>query len=454
MDSIQCHASRNIFPFQLMKKLKLLLIEDDLILGESLKERLELEGYQVKWLKNGLSIQQQFNPANFNLIICDLRLPEITGDQIFLMLKEKYADLPPFILFTGFGTISMAVEMLKVGVDDFLTKPLDIPYLIKRIKELVHNKPVIDTKNSIQLSPGVQHIESMLKKLIPHSELITLILGESGVGKEVCAERLHQLSCPDSPFEAINCAALPSELIGSELFGHEKGSFTGAISTHIGAFERAQDGVLFLDEIGDMNLDLQAQLLRVLEQRDFTRIGGSTRIPVKARIVCATNVNLEKLVQLGKFREDLYFRLNAVKIDIPPLRERPEDILWLTNQFIEDNALRSGKGRAPELSQEVKQAILDYHWPGNIRELKNAIDRACIFCDGKELTSELLGLTSPDDANNNLEQTIEQAERKKIIATLADNQYKIQQSADALGISRKGLWQKMKRLNINKDSYN
>ena len=434
-----------------MKKLKLLLIEDDLILGESLKERLELEDYQVQWLKNGLSIQQQFNPAEFNLIISDLRLPEISGDQIFLMLKEKYKDLPPFILFTGFGTISMAVEMLKVGVDDFLTKPLDIAYLIKRVRELVQNHSTMETKDSIQLSPGIQHIESMLKKLIPHSDLITLILGESGVGKEVCAERLHQLSCADSPFEAINCAALPSELIGSELFGHEKGAFTGAVSTHIGAFERAQDGVLFLDEIGDMSLDLQAQLLRVLEQREFSRIGGSKHIAVKARIICATNVNLEKLVQQGQFREDLYFRLNVVKIEIPPLRERPEDILWLANQFIKENALRTGRQQPPELGQPVKQSMLDYHWPGNIREMKNAIDRACIFCEGAELSYELLGLTSSAYHNNNLEHTIEQAERKKIIATLADNQYKIQQSADALGISRKGLWQKMKRLNINKE---
>ena len=436
-----------------MKKLKLLLIEDDLMLGESLKERLELEDYEVKWLKNGLSIQQQFDPTSFNLIICDLRLPKITGDQIFLQLKEKYESLPPFILFTGFGTISMAVEMLKVGVDDFLTKPLDIPYLIRRIHELIDSSPAAEPKNAIRLSPGVSSIEAMLKKLMPHPELITLILGESGVGKEVCAERLHQLACADSPFEAINCAALPSELIGSELFGHEKGAFTGAISAHIGAFERAQDGVLFLDEIGDMNLDLQSQLLRVLEQREFTRIGGSTRIPVLARIVCATNVNLENLVAQGKFREDLYFRLNVVKIEIPPLRERPEDILWLASQFIAENARRSGRDNAPELSQPVKQAILDYHWPGNIRELKNAIDRACIFCEGNELTSELLGLKTSGNASHNLEQTIEQAERKKIIGTLADNHFKIQQSADALGISRKGLWQKMKRLNINKDSF-
>jgi DNA-binding NtrC family response regulator len=430
-----------------MRQLNILLIEDDSMLGESLSRRLELEKYKIKWIKNGQSVLENFNPEKYDLIICDLRLPKTTGDEIYKHLKLTHKFLPPFILITGYGTITQAVEMLKCGVDDFITKPLDIPYLLKRIKELTRHH---ETDDSIQLSPGLKGVESIFQRMVPHPELIILILGESGVGKEVCAARLHQLACPDKPFEAVNCAALPEDLVGSELFGHEKGSFTSAISTRLGAFERAQDGIIFLDEIGDMNLDIQAQLLRVLEQRQITRVGGNTPIPVKARIVCATHVDLEQLVHQGEFREDLYFRLKVVTAEVLPLRERPADIIWLAQRFIEANARRVNRENTPQIDEELKQAMLQYDWPGNVRELKNAIDRACIFCDGDHLTSELLGLVKGQGKPASLDETLEQAERNKILRVLANNEYRIKASADELGISRKGLWQKMKRLDIKR----
>ena len=278
-----------------------------------------------------------------------------------------------------------------------------------------------------------------------------LIRGESGVGKEVLARHLHELLNPEAPFVAINCAALPEQLATSELFGHEKGAFTGASRQHLGAFERAGRGILFLDEIGDMPLDLQSQLLRVIQERRFSRLGGEREYPFEGRLVCATHRDLQKLVLEGRFREDLYYRLNVVQFEIPPLRRRPADILWLAEQFIRENAARVGRSNPPAIDERTRNALLAYHWPGNVRELKNLVDRACIFCDGDTLSPELLGLPAAEPAG--LKRQRQEAERETILQALRLHGGQMQKTAKALGISRKTLWEKMKKLGIDRKRF-
>ena len=430
---------------------RIALIEDDPIVGESLQERLQLENYACDWFPTGREALNGIGQHPYQLILSDIRMPDMDGEQLFDALMQQRTELPPFIFITGYGSIEQAVRLLRKGATDYLTKPLDLPELLARLRDLVKHRPPPETDDD-GIAPGMRPFFQKIPHLAPHPEVVVLIQGESGVGKEVLARHLHETLTPKQPFEALNCAALPESLAGSELFGHEKGAFTNASRQHAGAFERAGSGVLFLDEIGDMSLELQAQLLRAIQERVIQRIGGEKTIPFQARLICASHQNLQQLVREGRFREDLYYRLNVVQFEIPPLRKRPADILWLGQQFIRANAARIGREPPPAIDDRTRDAMLAYEWPGNVRELKNLIDRACIFCESDSLSPEMLGIAIASPTNN-LRSARDEAERERILHALDVNQGHMQKTADMLGISRKTLWGKMKKLSIDKQSF-
>lgn len=395
----------------------------------------------------------QLQTVEHQLIISDIRLPDMDGEALFERLRCKHSALPPVVFITGYGSIDQAVRLLKAGAMDFLTKPLDLPRLLDTIYRLANQPTTLPQTSNTKVSPGMQIFEPLLQRLLSHRETPVLVLGESGVGKEVLAHRLHELANPEAPFVAINCAALPRDLVASELFGHEQGAFTGARSRHLGAFERAADGTLFLDEIGDMPLDLQTQLLRVVQEREFVRVGGTKAHPIAARLVCATHLNLEQAVADGTFREDLYYRLNVMQISVPPLRERPADIVWLAERF---SAAFTDDLTPPfqHHSEDVRQALLAHDWPGNVRELKNSIERACILHGAAGLTSKQLNLPQIDAGmKNSLRSVREDAEHERICSALAANNGQMTATAAMLDISRKGLWQKMKRFGIAREDF-
>jgi DNA-binding NtrC family response regulator len=435
---------------------KIALVEDDPIMGESLSERLRLEGYETLWFTSIKEAIFSLKNTPFNAVISDICLPDGNGEEL-LPIINQLNNPTPIIYITGYGAIDQAVSLLKQGARDYLTKPLEIPQLLKLLSRIRNQKNQIapdSASRSLGVSTAMQELEDKLVRLIEHPQTPILFTGESGVGKEVAAKYLHYLQCPEAPFEAINCAAIPDTLIGSELFGHEKGTFTGAEKQRTGLYERAENGFVLLDEIGDMPLDLQPVLLRVLQESEFTRLGGGTPRPVSARNIFATHQDLKQLVREHKFREDLYYRINIIQIEIPPLRERREDISWLAERFVS----RYNK-EYPKNKKRLTSEALDYLekqvWPGNVRELQNTIQRACILKDGEVLRINDFkqnALQEKEPQTQVLNQFLKNDERSFIISALKSNNIKISKTAEELGISRKGLWQKMKRLNIDKNS--
>ena len=320
------------------------LIEDDPIMGEALTERLHLEGFGVEWQRTGRAGLQALTRQRTDLAIIDVNLPDFSGAVLYERLLGQGGARPPMLFITGYGTIEDAVRLLKLGAADYLTKPLDPVALIERLHVLAGTagtrRETLAAEEPLGLSPAMRRIAGELERFARHPRTPVLIGGESGVGKEVVARRLHRLQCPDAPFVAVNCAALPESLVETELFGHEQGAFTGAERRRAGVFEQAGAGLLFLDEIGDMPLSFQACLLRVVQSRQLTRIGGCRTLEVPARVVCATHRDLARLVATGRFREDLYYRLRVLEIRIPPLRERPEDIAWLAERCVAEHGRR------------------------------------------------------------------------------------------------------------------
>jgi DNA-binding NtrC family response regulator len=441
---------------------RICLIEDDAIMGEALVQRLELEGYAVDWQHTGCDGLVALIERGADLAIIDVSLPDITGVEVFERLLAAVAAPPPCLFITGYGTIEDAVRLLKLGAADYLTKPLSPAALIAKLRALAGSPcgapgsspgssrggaPARVDEERLGLSAAMQRVERELARIARHPETPVLIGGESGVGKEVVARRLHALQCPTAPFVAVNCAALPEGLIESELFGHEKGAFTGATVQRRGVFEQAGQGTLFLDEIGDMPLGLQARLLRVVQERRLTRLGGARAIEVPARLVCATHQDLEALVRTGRFREDLYYRVKVLELQIPPLRERPEDILWLTERFLAEHGRRFPDERRM-LRREDRERLLRYGWSGNVRELHHVLERACILGEGQHLRLSVPGLGDGDAKP--LKASAEAGERAAILAALAEHSESLAVVAAALGISRKTLWQRMKRYGLSR----
>jgi DNA-binding NtrC family response regulator len=434
---------------------RICLIEDDEIMGESLCDRFELEGLDCDWHRTGTAALEALRRQPYALVISDIRLPDITGDRLFETLLDEHQSLPPFIFITGHGDIDSAVRLLKKGAQDYITKPFDLDALIDKIQALVGTDDDLGPSQLGQ-SPAMRQIESMLHRLAA-SEASVLITGESGVGKERVAQALHQLTGASRPFIAVNCGALTESLLEAELFGYEKGAFTGAGRTKKGVFEQADGGTLFLDEIGDMPLSMQVRLLRALQERSIVRVGGETPIAVNIRLVCATHQALAERVASGEFREDLYYRINVVELRIPPLRERAEDILPIARHLLADMAAACGKA-TPALTPAAEHAIRHYRWPGNIRELKNALERASLMSDSRTISHDILfdrpapPLGEQQDVAGSLRDYLSECERDFIVRALDAQQWQIQSCADTLGISRKNLWEKMRKLGIDRDA--
>lgn len=424
------------------------LIEDDPIMGESLVQRLAIEGADVTWWKTKAEAVQGLAKRRPQAVICDLKLPDGNGEEIFLeTVKSERA--PPFLFMTAFGEIDQAVRLMRCGAADYVTKPFEMSVFLERLETLV-DPAEPESEGLLGVSPAMRALESTLMRLAKVGAPV-MLTGETGSGKEVCARLLHASRSPAGPFMAVNCAAIPAELMESELFGHEKGAFSGAHARHLGYAERAGAGTLFLDEIGDLPPKLQAKLLRLLEERSFTRVGGEQVIPFKARVVCATNVDLPQKVKEGSFREDLLYRINVVHVPVPPLRDRGEDIVWLIDRFVteltEDSVVRIQGTSALAL-----ETALTHDWPGNVRELRNRVERAIALSDGPLLMpGDLfpdLGPVFKPSQREGLEGIRDEAERRHIARVLAENDGAVLATAKALGVSRTTLWEKMKRHGI------
>lgn len=439
-------------------KQRICLIEDDPIMGEALVERLELEGYSCDWQQTANAARTALTDRRYAVAVCDIRLPDMSGEQLYMELRASGLMLPPFLFITAHGAIDQAVRLLKMGAEDYLTKPLDIPLLLAKVRELEERALPFKEVGELGISAAMRRIEATLPRLAEHADTV-LITGESGVGKEWVAHALHRHTDPQGkkPFVAVNCGAIAEGLLESELFGHVKGAFTGAIRDKPGVFEQANGGTLFLDEIGDMPLTMQVKLLRAIQERQVTRVGGEKPMPVNIKLVCATHRDLRDMVQKGEFREDLYYRVHMIHINVPPLRERKEDILWLAQRFV--NELCNAKGIPPRTLDPLAEATLTgYPWPGNVRELKHAFERACILGPQSPLTPELLfgelgaSLTCETETATpeNLTEYLAKCERNYIVQMLDQHAWRIAETAGHLGISRKALWDKMRRLGIER----
>jgi len=433
------------------------LVEDDEYMGESLVERFEMEGFACDWFRNARDAMLPLRSKPYALVVSDIHLPDLSGERLYEELRSEGGATMPFLFITGQGAIDQAVRLLKLGAEDYLTKPLDIPLLLAKVHELAGRTraaPSGDPK--LGISSAMRAIEALLQRVATQAKTV-LITGESGVGKEVVARALHNAASAGKaePFVAVNCGAITETLMEAELFGHEKGAFTGALRERRGYFEQANGGTLFLDEIGDMPLPMQVKLLRVIQERAIVRVGGDRLIPVSLRLVCATHRDLKARVTAGEFREDLYYRIHVVQIDIPPLRERREDILWLADRFLADLA----EGRPPRrLDASAEQALLNAAWPGNVRELRHCLERACILDTSAVLSSDSLtgnsevGVDSEEvPASMTLADHVTQSERRHIAEALVETQGCIGDAAEKLGISRKNLWEKMKKHGLSNE---
>jgi two-component system, NtrC family, nitrogen regulation response regulator NtrX len=366
---------------------RILIIDDEASIRRTLREILEYEKYKVDDAATGMEALSRINEQEYDVILCDIKMPEMDGIELLSAIKQL--NDTPIIMISGHGTIETAVEAIKKGAYDYISKPPDLNRLLITIKNaLDKSKLLSETKalrkvvskqyEMIGQSNPINEIRLMINKVAPTGARV-LITGENGTGKELVARQLHELSNRSyAPFIEVNCAAIPSELIESQLFGHEKGSFTSAIKQRKGDFELAHGGTLFLDEIGDMSLSAQAKVLRALQENKITRVGGEKEIPVDVRILAATNKNLKEEIEKGNFREDLYHRISVIVISVPSLRERPDDIPLLVHHFVNQICQQMGKP-IPHLTQDAMQELQHYKWTGNIRELHNATERLVIL---------------------------------------------------------------------------
>ncbi|WP_274427388.1 sigma-54-dependent transcriptional regulator [Chelativorans sp. YIM 93263] len=429
------------------------LVEDDPVMGGSIVQRLELEGWDVTWWQTGrAAIEAVEFAAALDLVVCDIRLPDMSGEAVFGELAKR-PDTPPFLFVTGHGEIDQAVRLMRSGAVDFMTKPFVMDDFLKRIEAGRRTSAsTARITGCLGESAAIRQVEDLLHRYAGH-DLSVLITGETGSGKEVAARLLHQISPRAAgPFVAVNCAAIPAELLESEIFGHEKGAFTGAHARHLGYAERAGEGTLFLDEIGDMPPALQAKLLRLIEDAGFARLGGEATIPFRARIVAATHRDLAGGRSATGFRDDLYFRLAVLPVEIPPLRRRPEDISWLLDRFLENAVGRTG-ARIRGFRALAVEAALAHPWPGNVRELRNRVERAAALTNNEwimpgDLFPEQASATG-NAAFTPLADVRDAAERRQIERALEESGGQVGKAAGLLAISRTTLWEKMTRFGMN-----
>ena len=439
----------------------ILTIDDEENIRNGLADNFELEGYNVEKAANGKEGLSKIEKGGIDLVITDLRMDGIPGEEVVRRVTTEHPGIP-IIVLTGHGSIEDATAAIKAGAYDFLTKPLDLDHLnhivknalkgreqqkiITELQEKIKNGGV-SASDMIGKSAELNKVKALISKAAP-SKANVLITGESGVGKELVAKSIHEQSPrKDKPFVIVHCAALSETLLESELFGYEKGAFTGADTQHKGRFEVADGGTIFLDEIGEINQATQIKLLRVIQEKSFERVGGTQSINVDVRIVAATNRNLEEEVKNGKFREDLFYRLNVVRIPMPPLRERKDDIPLLLHAFLREFNIENEKN-ITGFDNRAKSAILKYSWPGNIRELKNCVESAVVMCNGDEIKIEDLPASVREKGeekviNIPVGMKLDDAELLIIQENLAFCNGNKSKCAELLGIGRKTLHRKL-----------
>ncbi len=452
-------------------KRSILIVDDEKNIRSGLAMAMELEGYESLTAEDGAVAWALMGKKDVDLVITDLRMPNLSGEQLLQKISAAYPRLPVIIL-TGHGTIETAVDAMRKGAIDFFTKPVELDRLSLVVKKALSTTDLYAEHEKLKAEVATLKARNRYDRIVGKSQKMValmetvaqvaptrasvLITGDSGVGKELVADAIHELgNRSKGPFIKVHCAALSESLLESELFGHEKGSFTGAISQKKGRFELADGGTIFLDEIGEIDASTQVKLLRVLQERSFERVGGEKSITVDVRIVCATNRDLLKEIEKGNFREDLYYRLNVVHLDVPPLRERKDDIPLLMTSFLSQFNLENGKS-LEGFSNEAKRALLSYDWPGNIRELRNSIESAVVLSRSSVIEAEDLPPSvrlTDKSAQLSLEVgiTLAEAEKQLILSTLVMNGGNKTRSAETLGIGRKTLHRKLQEYHIDQE---
>lgn len=456
-----------------MKKKPVILVTDDeKSIRNTLRDILEFEGYDVLEAESGTEALEIVGDTHIDLMILDIKMKGMDGIEVLEHSKEINPELP-IIMISGHGTIKIAVEATKIGAFDFIEKPPDLNRLLISVRNALSRNELVEENRRIRTelnnvsemagdSRALNRVKSTIEKVAPSTSRV-LITGENGTGKELVAKWIHEKSKrATKSFVAVNCAAIPSELLESELFGHERGAFTGASEQRIGKFEQADGGTLFLDEIGDMSLDAQAKVLRALQENEIMRVGGAERIKIDVRVLCATNKDLNKEISQNNFRKDLYHRINVIPIDMPPLRERTEDIPLLAKHFLKILADReiiySGKSFSDSAFKELKKM----NWSGNIRELQNAVERMALLSDNSLIESDdvsILVNLSPgneEDFNELVDKPLtfqeykEQSERLYLLKKLEKNDWNISATADEIDIQRSHIYNKMKKYDIER----
>ncbi len=451
---------------------KILIVDDDSIIRESLCEFLKLEGYQSRGAGSFTEALKELEKQNFNLVITDVNMPEVDGFELLRVIRKRYPELVTIVI-TGYGTIESAVEAIKMGAYDYLTKPIvddEIRMLVSRALDqqalLEENRNLKDQLRSrFGLENIVGHDYKMLKifdliESVAESKATVLITGQSGTGKSLIARAIHHRSDRmEKPFVELSCGAMPETLLESELFGHVKGSFTGATGDKNGKFLAADGGTLFLDEINSASPALQMKLLRVLQERQFEPVGSNETKTVDVRVILATNSNLQEEVKAGRFREDLYYRINVVNIELPPLAQRKTDVPLLAEKFLAAMCKTHGKEKTG-FTAEAVQYLERYHWPGNVRELENVVERGVVLGKnsqiGKEdLPQHLLDAVDQQKTDGfkqlSLREALEEPEKKILEATLRQHNWNRQVTADVLQINRTTLYKKMKYFGLESD---
>jgi DNA-binding NtrC family response regulator len=458
-----------------MSTTRILLVDDDLAFRKSTSKLLENDFYQIETAASGEAALARFSEIRFDAVLCDLVMQGMSGLELLPKLKAIDPRVP-IIMVTGHGSIDSAIAAMKAGAVDYVTKPFDSDELRMRLMRAVEQerqrreleslqdqlKTRSDFSGMLGRSRAMEDVFTLANK-VASNDITVLILGETGTGKGLLAQALHANSPrAKKPYVGVNCAALTPTLLESELFGHEKGAFTGAIERRIGRFELADTGTLFLDEIGELTPELQTKLLDVVQEKRFQRVGGSQTIQVDVRLITATNRNLAEQVKAGKFREDLYYRLNVVPITLPPLRARREDIELLSAYFLAQVAERIGKGEL-RFSPSAWQQLLEHSWPGNVRELQNTIERAAVLAEVPEVNEIYFAEVAASDPQTSLptdrplkdllKDETERVEKAYLAALLARFGGSVTKTAEHAGLDRRTIFEKMKQYDLRKEDY-
>lgn len=454
---------------------EILIVEDEALFAKAVGKRLQRAGYECRIAGKLGEARKMFADGSADLILLDMRLPDGSGLDFLETLRHEHGSDVPVLVMTAYGELEDAVAAMKLAASDYLKKPIDLDELLLNVEKVLAKEEVVmqlaySRKRESSLGGDVALLgeaaeirdiraqAERIGKLCSNADLIpptVLILGETGTGKDLAARLLHGKSArSDRPFVHVDCAALPKDLIEAELFGHVKGAFTSAHGERTGLIEAAEDGTLFLDEIAELPLDLQTKLLAVLERRTLRRVGSSRERPVAAWIIAATNRDVQAMVQEGRLRSDLYFRLNVLSLEMPPLRKRGEDIMLLAEYFAKKTAERYGVGPV-EMDAKLREALLAYEWPGNVRELKHLMERAVLLSQGGTLKADALMLEADSHAEQDRPEpelsdlTLEQAERAMLEQALRRNSHNVSAAARQLGITRMAMRYRMKKYGLN-----